>query len=229
VKKALLVLTALLVAACAMPALAAEGEGDAPKPKTKTERKRRKRRSRLHKPRPLVASCLLLSRLSLSKEQLAKAKPLDEEIVKKYEEYKKEAGEDKAKQIELNKKLWRMAHESRKKIVAMLTAAQKKKHTAGVKVLQEFHPKQSALKKEYYKGREKAGRNRKKHKELRDAYRAKLKPVLVARGKKLDEQVGKRPESTEKPRDPGKKKPEGGEEPPKKEEKKDPGGDDFDF
>jgi hypothetical protein len=221
VRKTLLVLTALLAVACAAPALAG---GDREAPRRKKERKRRKVRPKLRAPRPLVASCHVLSRLGLSEEQMAKVKPLDEEIRKKYEEYKKQAGEDQAKQAELNKKLWELFRESRKKVVALLTEEQKKKYDEGMEILRGYYPKFGALKQAYAKARERAGKDRKKHKEISDNFRAKRKELWTEVNKKLDEKVGKRPgREKKKPDDPG-KKPEGEKKPEKQ-----PPGDDFDF
>jgi hypothetical protein len=194
-RKALL---GVAVLAICFSGMAAEDGGEA-KPKRTRKSRGRTPRVRLVAPKPLVNSCPVLVRLGLTEEQLGKVKPLDEELAKKFQELKTEAGKDRKKQAEAATKLKELVEEARKKVLELLTEEQKKKYEEGMKVLETFKTGMTEARTAYNAARKAAGKDKAKRTAAVKAYRAKQKELTTTRNKGLDEKVGKAPEGWGKP------------------------------
>jgi len=197
-------LAAAMLLVCCAAFAAEDGEGEAPVPKPKKARKVRKPRGRAPKarlvaPKPLVTSCPVFSRLALSEDQLAKVKPLDEELSKKFEELKAAAGKDRKKQAEAAASLKTLVDNARKKVVELLTEDQKKKNEEGLKIMAEFRKGMKETRTAYNKALKAARKNKAKRTLALKAFNTKKKELIAARDKALEEKVGKAPEAAAGP------------------------------
>ncbi len=193
--KKILLATVLLMFCCSVLAQE-ENDGEDPKPKkTKRVRKPRtpKAKTGFVAPAPLVESSLVLSRLGLNEEQLAKAKSLDGELAKKFEELKAEAGKDRKKKAEALKTLQTLVQESTTKIVALLNEEQKKKYEEGARIIAEHDAGMKEAQAENAKARKAAGKDKNARAEAVKAFKTKQQELTTTRDKALDEKVGKKP------------------------------------